>query len=164
MPRWPVGLARSWLDLQEKGVRHECLVCPWPLVAWSFLLPLLVGRRSCCSPGPFLPSFLPLMASVMVVVCRLLGALRPPPAGGCGGGRTWLWPPIPVFLGAPPVHLRSTHGTCCSLRRPGRCLLRRVQRRPQNPEPALDLRGQTCLLYTSPSPRDRQKSRMPSSA
>eukprot|EP00828_Plagiopyla_frontata_P013168 TRINITY_DN17707_c0_g1_i1.p1 TRINITY_DN17707_c0_g1~~TRINITY_DN17707_c0_g1_i1.p1 ORF type:complete len:111 (-),score=18.50 TRINITY_DN17707_c0_g1_i1:40-372(-) len=27
-----------------------------------------------------------------------------------------------------------------------------------------DLRSQTCLLYTSPSPRDRQKSRMPSSA
>ena len=26
------------------------------------------------------------------------------------------------------------------------------------------LRGITCLLYTSPSPRDRQKSRMPSSA
>ena len=25
-------------------------------------------------------------------------------------------------------------------------------------------RMQTCLLYTSPSPRDRQKSRMPSSA
>ena len=25
-------------------------------------------------------------------------------------------------------------------------------------------RGQACLLYTSPSPRDRQKSRMPSSA
>ena len=24
--------------------------------------------------------------------------------------------------------------------------------------------GHTCLLYTSPSPRDRQKSRMPSSA
>ena len=24
--------------------------------------------------------------------------------------------------------------------------------------------GQNCLLYTSPSPRDRQKSRMPSSA
>ena len=24
--------------------------------------------------------------------------------------------------------------------------------------------AQTCLLYTSPSPRDRQKSRMPSSA
>ena len=24
--------------------------------------------------------------------------------------------------------------------------------------------GQSCLLYTSPSPRDRQKSRMPSSA
>ena len=25
-------------------------------------------------------------------------------------------------------------------------------------------KGKTCLLYTSPSPRDRQKSRMPSSA
>ena len=32
---------------------------------------------------------------------------------------------------------------------------------------AIDLKGitpKTCLLYTSPSPRDRQKSRMPSSA
>ena len=29
---------------------------------------------------------------------------------------------------------------------------------------ALDIRRHTCLLYTSPSPRDRQKSRMPSSA
>ena len=27
-----------------------------------------------------------------------------------------------------------------------------------------DPKTQTCLLYTSPSPRDRQKSRMPSSA
>ena len=26
------------------------------------------------------------------------------------------------------------------------------------------VQGQSCLLYTSPSPRDRQKSRMPSSA
>ena len=26
------------------------------------------------------------------------------------------------------------------------------------------VQGSTCLLYTSPSPRDRQKSRMPSSA
>ena len=32
--------------------------------------------------------------------------------------------------------------------------------------PAEDIRDRTvvCLLYTSPSPRDRQKSRMPSSA
>ena len=27
-----------------------------------------------------------------------------------------------------------------------------------------DLESDNCLLYTSPSPRDRQKSRMPSSA
>ena len=30
--------------------------------------------------------------------------------------------------------------------------------------PVLPLLIQSCLLYTSPSPRDRQKSRMPSSA
>ena len=29
---------------------------------------------------------------------------------------------------------------------------------------AADARRQDCLLYTSPSPRDRQNSRMPSSA
>ena len=28
----------------------------------------------------------------------------------------------------------------------------------------LDIASDACLLYTSPSPRDRQKSRMPSSA
>ena len=28
----------------------------------------------------------------------------------------------------------------------------------------LQVQGKGCLLYTSPSPRDRQKSRMPSSA
>ena len=31
-------------------------------------------------------------------------------------------------------------------------------------EDALKMDISTCLLYTSPSPRDRQKSRMPSSA
>ena len=29
---------------------------------------------------------------------------------------------------------------------------------------AIEISGKGCLLYTSPSPRDRQKSRMPSSA
>ena len=33
-----------------------------------------------------------------------------------------------------------------------------------NMVPTPDLVIHTCLLYTSPSPRDRQKSRMPSSA
>ena len=33
-----------------------------------------------------------------------------------------------------------------------------------SPPPASDDKGSSCLLYTSPSPRDRQKSRMPSSA
>ena len=38
---------------------------------------------------------------------------------------------------------------------------RSAEERSQASEP---LRYHTCLLYTSPSPRDRQKSRMPSSA
>ena len=33
-----------------------------------------------------------------------------------------------------------------------------------NDSDLIDLRKFICLLYTSPSPRDRQKSRMPSSA
>ena len=32
------------------------------------------------------------------------------------------------------------------------------------PQPENDRHGQLCLLYTSPSPRDRTRSRMPSSA
>ena len=32
------------------------------------------------------------------------------------------------------------------------------------PEPAIRLLAATCLLYTSPSPRDKRQSRMPSSA
>ena len=34
----------------------------------------------------------------------------------------------------------------------------------EQPEETLLSNEETCLLYTSPSPRDRQKSRMPSSA
>ena len=33
-----------------------------------------------------------------------------------------------------------------------------------DPAQQIEIRIETCLLYTSPSPRDRQKSRMPSSA
>ena len=36
--------------------------------------------------------------------------------------------------------------------------------RPSTAPPTLRGRAGACLLYTSPSPRDRQKSRMPSSA
>ena len=35
---------------------------------------------------------------------------------------------------------------------------------PQNLNNIIDTQHKVCLLYTSPSPRDRQKSRMPSSA
>ena len=35
---------------------------------------------------------------------------------------------------------------------------------PSEPRWSGDIQQYNCLLYTSPSPRDRQKSRMPSSA
>ena len=35
---------------------------------------------------------------------------------------------------------------------------------PGNVRLSVTAKDETCLLYTSPSPRDRQKSRMPSSA
>src|SRR5678810_179685 len=42
----------------------------------------------------------------------------------------------------------------------------KVKNRPQTPKPPFPYKSEevvyTCLLYTSPSPRDRQKSRMPS--
>ena len=38
------------------------------------------------------------------------------------------------------------------------------QAEAQQVEQPVEELGYTCLLYTSPSPRDRQKSRMPSSA
>ena len=39
-----------------------------------------------------------------------------------------------------------------------------VSRSIDTPKFQLQREGYACLLYTSPSPRDRQKSRMPSSA
>ena len=42
--------------------------------------------------------------------------------------------------------------------------VRRVYNLPDNTGVSVDAVYSTCLLYTSPSPRDRQKTRMPSSA
>ena len=42
--------------------------------------------------------------------------------------------------------------------------VRRASRFGVAPVLGIDVRNGNCLLYTSPSPRDRQKSRMPSSA
>jgi RNA polymerase primary sigma factor len=59
-----------------------------------------------------------------------------------------------------PVHMVETIN---KLIRISRRLLQELGREPQPEEIAKEM-GITCLLYTSPSPRDRQKSRMPSSA
>ena len=39
-----------------------------------------------------------------------------------------------------------------------------IEHRTREQKKANIYKGKICLLYTSPSPRDRQKSRMPSSA
>ena len=60
-----------------------------------------------------------------------------------------------VWLRAPRVDTENAHGTGCTLSSAIACGL--AKGLPM--EEAV-----RCLLYTSPSPRDRQKSRMPSSA
>ena len=47
---------------------------------------------------------------------------------------------------------------------PGSLYLYRLDGEEERPDPASRFQPQSCLLYTSPSPRDRQRSRMPSSA
>ena len=79
--------------------------------------------------------------------------------------------------GANPARLVEVHGTArevvcldCGDRQPLGAVLDRVAAGDEDPD-CLDCGGllksatiSFCLLYTSPSPRDRQKSRMPSSA
>ena len=98
------------------------------------------------------------------------------------GRRRW---PVPVvddlaalaaWLGVTPGHLawfadrRSMERTAADeqLRHYRRSWARKADGSPrllEAPKRELkDLQRQICLLYTSPSPRDRQKSRMPSSA
>ena len=56
------------------------------------------------------------------------------------------------------------HGACGQCLVAGRILVVRDVRDLGEGYISCDPRDQSCLLYTSPSPRDRQKSRMPSSA
>ena len=69
----------------------------------------------------------------------------------CGGTGTRLWPLSRASY--PKQYWALAHNAEDTL-------LQLTQRR-LNGLPGL---GSPCLLYTSPSPRDRQKSRMPSSA
>ena len=69
----------------------------------------------------------------------------------CGGAGTRLWPN------------QKNHQAKQFIDFGGWTLIKRTLNRIKNPifdYPIIS----TCLLYTSPSPRDRQKSRMPSSA
>ena len=59
------------------------------------------------------------------------------------------------LLSIQPLKRRHIHDTFVSTWRRGGALRRFLHQR---------MNDKVCLLYTSPSPRDRQKSRMPSSA
>ena len=69
------------------------------------------------------------------------------------------WQPAPVLL-LLPSDLRLSREQLLEL--PAAGLLQNVD--AQGLQNAIETLLQGCLLYTSPSPRDRQKSRMPSSA
>ena len=62
------------------------------------------------------------------------------------------------------VGARGTRGSGSRGRPRGAGMCRRPRPRTSEAAPGEHGRRRTCLLYTSPSPRDRQKSRMPSSA
>ena len=74
---------------------------------------------------------------------------------------------LPLLLSAalgkkvnrPPVWMMRQAGRYMKIYRDLRDRYPSFRERSENPELSYD-----CLLYTSPSPRDRQKSRMPSSA
>src|SRR5678810_1384586 len=97
----------------------------------------------------------------MDLAMNVSGSLRYCP--GTQGGSEWNGPAY-----APALNLIVVGAVdwCTSLR-----LTRRdssIQTKPGTPWTGATGQGfgvqDTCLLYTSPSPRDRQKSRMPSSA
>ena len=58
-----------------------------------------------------------------------------------------------------PTPLNATHNGSAALPTQFRLIVRNTSGRERSKEKII-----ICLLYTSPSPRDRQKSRMPSSA
>ena len=71
--------------------------------------------------------------------------------------------PLAVHWGLDPETVFLNHGSFGATPTAIREEQRRWQDRMEH-EPVAFLDGEGCLLYTSPSPRDRQKSRMPSSA
>ena len=73
--------------------------------------------------------------------------------GQCCGGASY----DSVGMAAPAVVDGGAGGCGCSY-----TVMRTVRRTVYEQQQVQ--RTRTCLLYTSPSPRDRQKSRMPSSA
>ena len=64
----------------------------------------------------------------------------------------------------PPSFQEHVEQSILALPIPGAIVQDEYSRVDENWQPSDDEDDEICLLYTSPSPRDRQKSRMPSSA
>ena len=97
-----------------------------------------------------------------------LGINLPTEYGGGGGGMYELAIVEEEFGAAPHHHHRPSRRRRLDTQRCQDLHLRRRRRQQRaggGPNRGLDhRRPQACLLYTSPSPRDRTRSRMPSSA
>ena len=60
--------------------------------------------------------------------------------------------------------VKSTQKITSAMKMVAAAKLRRAQDSAEKGRPYADRMQQICLLYTSPSPRDKRQSRMPSSA
>ena len=74
--------------------------------------------------------------------------------------------PVNVYVGTPLTHNTPTHNTLHNTGTAQSTVQSTPQTTPSTPTAhhTPPTHHTPCLLYTSPSPRDRQKSRMPSSA
>ena len=115
-------------------------------------------------------------------VAAMLNALNAPHVPDEGGGAPFPPPPPPANIPAekhvrrgPPLKFsESDRNEACSSKDAGNLHLREGNVQDalveygnaikKDPDDAILWSNRACLLYTSPSPRDRQKSRMPSSA
>ena len=115
---------------------------------------------------------------------RETGPSRIVPRGSRGHRGACLFPERPTTGTDLCERTSTTFGLCAHTNRPrhgGRCRHREgdahqsntrttraarihARRRPPSPHPSAWQPSECCLLYTSPSPRDRTRSRMPSSA
>ena len=143
-----VELIQQWYDIVNN-------LCTFPKVVWSILV-----------QGPVFLCFEPLWEGFCSSYCTvfLFNALG---VGQCSMALAYVLRPCPMSCGPVlrPVALSRALWPCPVPYGAVLCPVA-LSMLPNSPQPHEMVPGKAkcCLLYTSPSPRDRQKSRMPSSA